>query len=344
MSSTEGTQSGLEEPIIEETEPSEGWKKFYRYAVHMLQSINAEVKLLEKHLQNPSVIQSVAQINTHVFKTNRFRTKLATLEDDLKEAMYAETYPQDQLRQIQNDIATSYFDVDTQHASIEDLLDQAREKTREKDAMAAALRQVANTPTVDLPKFDGKTIDYKAFKDHFQFVIQKVNGPVELWATHLVNSLQGPVKQYIGSGNKWFNKYDALWKMLDSKYDNEWTLYYETLSAFFYNVLQSEEPEPLKNFFYTQLDNISSIEALGLTVGELLTTYLIESLPTSYKSKLKEALKSQQPNKQKATVTPDEARKVFNNTIGATLDEATIQNKPQLAFLSQLQSCNRGRI
>ena len=171
MSSTEGTPSAHEEPITEEEEPSEGWKKFYRYAVYMLNSLNAEVQLLTKHLQNPLVSQSVAQINTHVFKTNRFRTKLATLEDDLKEAMYAETYPQDQLRQIQNDIATSYFDVDTQHAVIEDLLEQAREKTREKDAMAAALRQVANTPTVDLPKFDGKTIDYKAFKDHFQFVI-----------------------------------------------------------------------------------------------------------------------------------------------------------------------------
>ena len=81
------------EPLIEEGEPTEGWKKFYKYAGCMLQAINAEVKLLEKHPQNPSVNQSVAQINTHVFKTNRFRTKLATLEDDLKETMYSETFP-----------------------------------------------------------------------------------------------------------------------------------------------------------------------------------------------------------------------------------------------------------
>ena len=329
------------EPIIEDGEPTEGWTKFYKYAGCMLQAINAEVKLLEKHLQNPSVNQSVAQINTHVFKTNRFRTKLATLEDDLKEAMYSETFPRVQLRQVQKDIASSYFDVDTQHAIIEDLLEQAREKLKEKDAMAAALRQVANTPTVDLPKFDGKTIDYIAFKNHFNFVIQKVNGPKELWATHLVNSLQGPAKQYIGSENKWFNNYEGLWRMLDSKYDNQWTLYYETTSAFFYNVLLSEEPEQLKNFFYTQLDNISSIEALGLTVGELLTTYLIESLPPSYKSKLKEALKLQQPNKQKATFKPEEARKVFNDTIGATYDETSAQIQKPPAFLSHYGQSQR---
>ena len=328
-------------PIIEDEEPSEGWKKFYKYAIQMLKSVSTEVKLLEKHLQSTAVTQSVAQINTHVFKTNRFRTKLATLEDDLKEAIYSEAYPQSQLELIQNDIASLYFDVDTQHALIEESLENARDKLKEKDAMAAALRQVANTPTVDLPKFDGKTIDYKAFKEHFNFVIQKVNGPKELWATHLVNSLQGPAKQYIGSENKWFNKYEDLWDMLDSKYNNEWTLYYETLAAFFYNILQSEEPEPLKNFFYTQLDNISSIEALGLTVGELLTTYLIESLPQSYKSKLKEAIKSQQPNKQKATVTPQEARKVFNNTISATLDETSKHVQKPPAFLANYGQSQR---
>ena len=333
------TMAGDEEatqthPITEDEEPSEGWKRFQKYAKITLESLQAELKLLTKQLQDPSVNRSVAQINTHVFKTNRSRTKLASLEDELKGAMFEESYPQDQAKQIKKDIVTLYFEIDTQQAVIEDSLERAREEAREKDAVAAALRQVANTPTVDLPKFDGKTIEYKAFKTNFQFVIQKVNGPKELWATHLVNSLLGPVKQYIGSENKWFNKYEDLWEMLDSKYDNDWTLYYETISAFFYNVLQSEEPEPFKNFFYAQLDNISSIEALNLTVGELLTTYLIESFPTFYKTQMKEALRALQPNKRKATFSPEEVRKVFNDTIGATYDEATIQNKNLPAFLS----------
>ena len=67
--------------------------------------------------------------------------------------------------------------LDLQHSDIEEKLHQAREKASEKDAVANALRQVANTPTVDLPKFDVKTIDYKAFKNHFNFILQKVNGP-----------------------------------------------------------------------------------------------------------------------------------------------------------------------
>ena len=285
-----------EEP--EEIEPSEGWNKFYKYAVYMLQAINTEVKLLENHLQNPSINRSVAQISTHVFKTNRFRTKLATLEDDLKEAMYAETFPHNQLANIQKDIASAHFDVDTQHAVIDDLLEKAREKVKEKDALTAALRQVANTPTVEIPKFNGKTINYNSFKTNFKFVIELINGPPELRATHLINSLDESVKQYLGDENEWFNKYDELWEMLDSKYANDWTVNNETVSAFFHYVLSSEEPEQVQNMFYKQLDNIKKILSLGLSVEEILVGHLIDSLPIAYKTRLKDALRMLVPNRE----------------------------------------------
>ena len=321
-----------EEP--EEIEPSEGWNKFYKYAVYMLQAINTEVKLLENHLQNPSINQSVAQISTHVFKTNRFRTKLATLEDDLKEAMYAETFPHNQLANIQKDIASAHFDVDTQHAVIDDLLEKAREKVKEKDALTAALRQVANTPTVEIPKFNGKTINYNSFKTNFKFVIETINGPPELRATHLINSLDESVKQYLGDENEWFNKYDELWEMLDSKYANDWTVNNETVSAFFHYVLSSEEPEQVQNMFYKQLDNIKKILSLGLSVEEILVGHLIDSLPIAYKTRLKDALRMMLPNRDKACFSSAEVRKVFNDTIAVIHDEATLQSKHPPTFLS----------
>ena len=52
------------EPIIEDGEPTEGWTKFYKYARCMLQAINAEVKLLEKHLQNPCLQNKQVQDKT----------------------------------------------------------------------------------------------------------------------------------------------------------------------------------------------------------------------------------------------------------------------------------------
>ena len=322
-------------PPTEEPQASEGWKKFQFYAQATLRAISKEVTALSTTLQEPTLNQSAAQINAHTYRTTRFRHKLQMLEDKIEEVAYDETIPESQLDKLNDDITALSVDIDVQHAVIEELIAQAKEKASETNAVANALRQVANTPTVDLPTFDGKTIDYQAFKEHFQFVINKVNGPPELNATHLINSLQGPVKQYIGAGNKWFNKYDDLWKLLDSKYDNKYTLNYETLSAFFHKTLQGEQPDPVKNFVYIQLDNISNIKSLGLTAEELCTTYLIEALPTTYKTILKDGLKRTYPDKPKATFSIGEIRKVFNDTIGAIQDdEAIMQGKNLTSFLS----------
>ena len=102
MASTDGLSSPSEEPNMEEVEPSEGWKKFHNLATYMIDSINLEVRALSTQLLDPSVNQSVMQINTRAFSTNRFRTKLSSLEDDLKEAIFHETYPQQQLQEITN--------------------------------------------------------------------------------------------------------------------------------------------------------------------------------------------------------------------------------------------------
>ena len=322
------------EPPTEEAQASEGWKKFLVYAQATLRTLSKEVTALSTTLQEPTLNQSAPQISSHTVRTTRFRHKLTQLEERIEEVAYEETFPQSQLDKLNDDIRALSLDIDVQHSLIEKLVAQAKEKNSETNAFANALRQVANTPTVEIPTFDGKTIDYKAFKEHFQFVMNKVNGPPELRATHLINSLRGPVKQYIGAGNKWYNRYEALWELLDSKYDNKYTLNYETLSAFFYNTLQSEEPDPVKNFVYIQLDNISNIKSLGLTAEELCTTYLIEALPNTYKAMLKDGLKRAYPDNNKATYSIDEIRKVFNNTVGSIQDETDPQGMYPPTFLS----------
>ena len=333
------------EPIEEENEPSDTWKRFVTYANSTLRAISKELTALSSTLQQPNLNQSVHQISAHTYRTTRFRTKLSMLEDRIEEVTCVETVSHTELDKLHDDINALSLDIDVQHALIDELVAQAKAKETKTDAVANALRKVANTPTVELPTFDGKTIDYQSFKSHFKYVIDLVNGPEELNATHLMNSLQGEVKQYIGAGNRWFNKYDALWQLLDSKYDNKYTLNYETLSAFFNNTLQSEEPDPVKNFVYMQLDNISNIESLGMSSEEVCTTMLVESLPLNYKTMLKDALRRKYPDNQKATYKIEEVRKVFNDTIGAIQDEAALQGKYPPTFLSHYglnQNQNQG--
>ena len=244
MSGSDGEDLARQDSGIEPPAPSEGWLKFQRYASFMLNALGREIESLKKQLAQLSLTQSVPQISSHLFRIQRWREKMAQLDDDIKEVTRSETVPDDQLNKLFDDTADLVTDIDTQHAIIEELLQEARDNSSNKQTLVTAFRDVANSPTVDLPEFHGKTIKYNSFKKNFQFVIEKVNGPKELWATHLVNSLKGSVKQYIGDEGKWFDRYDDLWKVLDNKYANMWTLTNETVSSFFDNYLSSEEPDP----------------------------------------------------------------------------------------------------
>ena len=190
---------------------------------------------------------------------------------------------------------------------VEQLLQTARDNSNHHSSLIAAFREIANSPTVALPTFHGETTKYASFKENFQYVIQQVNGPKELWATHLVNSLKDKVKQYVGGEGEWFNKYNELWEMLDNKYANKWRL----------------STDPVKNYFYDQLDNIAKIIKLGMSNEELCVNHLIHTLPPAYRKELRDGLRVLQPSKTKAAFSIKEVRKVFNDTIGVMVDEET---------------------
>ena len=303
-------------------EASEGWKRYERYATMRLNRINKELTSVRNQLADTGTNNTISMLKAYNLKTIRWRTELSRLDDDLKEVALTETATHDQIGKLDEDLADLSSDVDVVSSIVEQLLDTARENSSHQQSFVTALREVANSPTVELPTFYGETTKYASFKENFQFVIIQVNGPKELWATHLVNSLKGTVKQYIGADGNWFNKYDELWEMLDNKYANKWLLSTDTVSTFFHKALPTDEPDPVKNYFYEQLDNIASIIKLGMSSEELCVNHLIQTLPPAYRKELRDGLRILQPAKTKATFSTNEVRKVFNDTIGVIRDEA----------------------
>ena len=95
-----------------------------------------------------------------------------------------------------------------------------------------AVQNVANSPMVKLPLFHGEITKYANFKKSFQYLIEQVAGPKELWATHLANSLRDEAKKYVGDPTQWFDKYEALWDTLDDKFANRWLLATDTIRNF----------------------------------------------------------------------------------------------------------------
>ena len=181
---------------------------------------------------NPSVL------NQYGFKVHTWRSDLDRLRDDLKDVVYAEQdchiEPTSELvDKLNNDISDTLNDLAIFNAILDTLIEKTKIEQNPTTALLQAFREVANSPNVDLPTFDGPTTLYTGFKSNFQYVIEKVNGPKELRATHLMNSLRGAAKEYIGDNqNKWYNQYDKLWKVLDEKFGNKWVVNPETVVEF----------------------------------------------------------------------------------------------------------------
>ena len=74
-----------------------------------------------------------------------------------------------------------------------------------------------------------------------------------VWASHLIDSLKGDAKKYIGDPAKWYDKYEKLWKNLDAKYGNRWVLHQESVRALFFKPPPlTDDVEAVKTHFFNQ--------------------------------------------------------------------------------------------
>ena len=199
--------------------------------------------------------------------------------------------------------------------------------------MVSAVQSIANAPIVPLPHFAGKITQYAGFKKNFQNLIQKVAGPQTLWASHLVNSLKGDAKKYIGESNKWFDNYQKLWENLDAKYGNRWVLAAESVKALFHKQPPpADDLEAIKTHFFELIDALIALMELGMSLEEVGVIFIIESLPDEHKKELRSGLRALQPGQKTASFTIDNVRNVFNDTIGAETEEKPAPLKGSLSL------------
>ena len=320
-------------------EPSPSWIGFARFTQNSLNRVRLDVTAVREQLGKDDVSRELPVLNAYSVRSHRWMTNVTRAEDDLRDFAYSGGAPQEEMDELQKTISDLNNDLDLLNSIIDTFKQSAQEKIDPQKDLVTAIekittsnRDIANSPMVSLPTFHGQTTKYAGFKENFKFVISKTSGPQELWATHLVNSLQGPPKEYIGDEGKWFGKYNELWEVLDDKYANRWLLATDTIKTFLYRPQPTSEPDQIKKYFYEQLDAIASVIKLEMTVEEVCINFLVQSLPEAYNKELRDGLRILQPNKAKAAFSAKEVRKVFNDTIGVIKDPKTSCNKGTLNF------------
>ena len=188
----------------------------------------------------------------------------------------------------------------------------------------AAFKTIANAPKIALPTFDGSNIgEYQPFKDKFQFMIKLIPGPKEFWPSYLENNILGEAKRYIGTKGNWHNDYAKLWEVLDDRYANRWNIATDSVKNFFFKPLPDGDQKDVLDWFYEQIDNLNSLNSLGLSVEEVGTSLIIQQFPEEYAKEVRNGLRVSQTNKSKAAFSLKELRAVVNDTIAVQHDPAT---------------------
>ena len=311
-----GTEGGDGDGDLFSTTPN--WDNFYAKMRNILEHTKAQTEATETKLSGDHTQADLRALKTRM---EMLQSRFVQYEDQYNN-ITAEEYVEDDAN-LYRDIQGALDCIVSLAVNINielDLLQPTPPPTKVGNSGAATLAafmKVANSPPVELPTFDGRKIsDYAPFKEKFNFVIQYIAGPKELWATHLESKLIGEAKKYIGLKGSWYNKYDELWEALDDKYANRWNIATEAVRNFFFKHRPEDNQESVLNWFHEQIDNLRNIINLKMSVEEIGTNLILQTLPDNYAREVRSGLRvAHAGNKKKAAFSIKELRTVVNDTI-----------------------------
>ena len=176
-------------------------------------------------------------------------------------------------------------------------------------------RNIAKSPSMTLPTFDGTIIEYAPFKKKFMWLVEHVSGPPTLRATYLENSLRGEARRYMGTKSDYFGEYDEMWRLLDDKYANRWVLASDTIREFFGKPPPQGTQEDVNEWFWDQIDSFRGVLNLGMTLEQVGVNILTQSLPIEFGARLRDGLRQRDPGNKTFAFSLDQIRSVYNDTV-----------------------------
>ena len=216
------------------------WTHFFSKASVLLKTINGNIAnyyqvLSDAGTQEDDIKSIQTKITLHEKKINNLWT-------EYESAGYGKIIAENQRELVFTQIERTELSLIDLQTKIHRLLPQnaqppvnigsSQNPTALSD-MVSIIQNIPNTKPVKLPTYAGDSSNYLPFSRYFKFIIPTIPGPKILWATRLYECLEGEAKAYVGDAVDWFDKYDELWEILDSKYGNPWLVSMETPRAFF---------------------------------------------------------------------------------------------------------------
>ena len=174
--------------------------------------------------------------------------------------------------------------------------------------------KVTKISPLKLPTFAGNYAKYKSFKESFNLLIDAAGVEENMIGHRLHDCLLDEAREFVGADNTWLGKHKQLWRKLDGRYANRWTMTSEILKS----SILSQPPSDfmaIKKWVDDQLDSIQRVLHLGLTSEQLIVNCILVKLPEYIASPVRLSLKTSGAGGGDYKFSPQEFEDAINETI-----------------------------
>ncbi|XP_075167714.1 uncharacterized protein LOC142239839 [Haematobia irritans] len=190
--------------------------------------------------------------------------RLGIIESYYKQA----SYYQNQIERL-SPLDDGRADIDELYITIKtkllDLIGSGRRHSIAEQSFSVPQHSSSRLPSLKLPKFDGKYLEYKNFINTFNNLVHKdPNFPVTEKFNHLLSCLSGEALSTIKAFQVTDENYQSALDRLKERYDNDTLIFLENVTSMF-KISKSSKPAPkqLRNIVDTISALYSSLKSLG---------------------------------------------------------------------------------
>ncbi|XP_075170487.1 uncharacterized protein LOC142242854 [Haematobia irritans] len=192
------------------------------------------------------------------------KNTLGIIESYYKQA----SYYQNQIERL-SPLDDGRADIDELYITIKtkllDLIGSGRRHSITEQSFSVPQHSSSRLPSLKLPKFDGKYLEYKNFINTFNNLVHKdPNIPVTEKFNHLLSCLSGEALSTIKAFQVTDENYQSALDRLKERYDNDTLIFLENVTSMF-EISKSSKPVPkqLRNIVDTISALYSSLKSLG---------------------------------------------------------------------------------
>ena len=171
---------------------------------------------------------------------------------------------------------------------------------------------------LDLPDFYGDFTEFESFEANFKKLIE--NGDLDdgKKSAHLLKSLKGEAKDYIGTDGTAAKTYEEIWIELRQRYGKKWRITRAAVKKFLDIPDPKNDSKDVVRYWNQVIDACKTADRIKLTASSIILNTALLKLPAEYRGKMDEKLRAVSDD---YILTRAQVAEPFNDVIAIELEK-----------------------